>query len=108
MLRATGADTRPAPDDHGIRRAIELARAIDRAARRGLFRPRCLARSLALEQLLRGEGITGARIHIGVRQDTGRFEAHAWVSLHGRVLSDEPAFVQRYREIGEIRLTELQ
>jgi hypothetical protein len=98
----------PALPSLSWRRAIEVARAVDRAARRGVFRPRCLARSVALQRMLSAEGIRGSQIHVGVRSVRGTFEAHAWVTLHGRLIGDEPAFVERFREIGEISIAELR
>lgn len=98
----------PAVSTAPVSRATAIARAVDRAARRGVFRPRCLARSLALQKLLRAEGFHGSRIHVGVRSVRGTFEAHAWVTLDGRVIGDESAFIERFSEIGEINLAELR
>lgn len=89
-------------------RATAIARAVDRAARRGVFRPRCLARSVALQRLLRAEGFGPSRIHVGVRSVRGSFEAHAWVTLNGRVIGDETAFVERFQEINQISIAELR
>lgn len=89
-------------------RATAIARAVDRAARRGVFRPLCLARSVALQRMLRSEGIAGSRIHIGVRSVRGAFEAHAWVTLDGRVIGDDATFIERFSEIGEIGIADLR
>jgi len=89
-------------------RATAIARAVDRAARRGVFRPLCLARSVALQRMLRSEGILGSRIHIGVRSVRGAFEAHAWVTLDGRVIGDDATFIERFSEIGEIGIADLR
>ena len=70
------------------RRAEELSLAIGRVAEFGLFRPRCLARSLALQWLLRREGIPRSRVRIGVRRDERGFAAHAWVDLDGAPLGE--------------------
>jgi hypothetical protein len=58
--------------------------------------------------MLRAEGIRGSHIHVGVRSVRGTFEAHAWVTLDGRVIGDEAAFVERFREIGDITIAELR
>jgi len=58
------------------------------AARNLFFRTNCLERSLVLRQILRRQGFP-AELKIGARKEAGRFEAHAWVELEGRVLSDE-------------------
>jgi Transglutaminase-like superfamily len=100
----TAQDVPVAPDH--IRRAEELALAVSRAAEFGILRPKCLARSVALHRLLRSEGISGSRIRIGVLPQAGRFMAHAWVTLHGRILGDDPAFVSRFTEIADARTAE--
>lgn len=74
-------------------RAARIARSVRRAATYGLFRPKCLVRSLAIVHLLERRGIAGALIRIGVRREGGRFLAHAWVERNGRILGDEPAYV---------------
>jgi hypothetical protein len=88
-------------------RAGELERALSRAARYGVLRPKCLARSVALHRLLRGAGIRGSRIRIGVRPDSGGLTAHAWVTLTDRVLGDDPRFVDRFTEIADARMAML-
>lgn len=117
------------------RRAVVVGRAtraIDRAARRGLFRPTCLVRSLALVRLLERWGVPGARIRIGVRRGapagegmvavespagdmlpsggaprpgpggSARVRAHAWVELGGRVIGDDPRHVATFRPLGSV------
>lgn len=80
--RATGRGARD------LARAEELATAVDRAARRGLFRPRCLARAMALKRLLESRGLDGARVRVGVERRSTGFAAHAWVEYRGAVLGD--------------------
>lgn len=46
----------------------------------------CLETSLTLWYLLRLQGIS-ASVRIGVRKDTNRFEAHAWVEHEGTALN---------------------
>lgn len=99
--------TEPAAAPEAAVRAESIAegerwgRAVHRASRFGIFRPKCLARSLATRDLLRARGIGAGRIHIGVRQLGGRLEAHAWVTVGGRLVGDDPRHVARFREIGE-------
>lgn len=88
-------------------RARELEIALDRAIRYGVFRPKCLARSVALHRLLRRAGIEGSRIRIGVRPGAAGLSAHAWVTLADRVLGDDPRFVGRFTEIADARMAEL-
>ena len=68
--------------------ARRLALAITRAARFGVFRPQCLARSIALSRMLNERGIHGALVRVGVRRADGQFLAHAWVELAGETLGD--------------------
>jgi hypothetical protein len=76
--------------------AEEAGLAIDRAARYGIGRPLCLVRSVALHHLLERRGIRGSRICVGVRMSGTGFEAHAWVELSGRIIGDDPAYVQKF------------
>jgi hypothetical protein len=85
-------------------RALGLALAIERAAERGVFRPRCLARSLALRDLLARHGITGSTIRVGVRQEQGRLLAHAWVRWGDLVLGDRQDWVARFTEVDDLRV----
>jgi hypothetical protein len=66
-----------------------LARAVDRAAEAGLFRPACLVRALALQRMLASAGVGGARIRIGVRPEGTRLHAHAWVEVDGAALGND-------------------
>lgn len=88
-------------------RAQAVAWSVTRAARYGLFRPKCLARSIALTRLLKRNGITGGRLRIGVRPQPGAIMAHAWVTLGGQVLGDDPVFVDGFTEISDPRLAGL-
>lgn len=83
-------------------RADELALAIHRASRHGLFRPYCLVRAMALRDLLVADGISGASIRIGVRRMKGEFQAHAWIRWGERVLGDEPRHVARFTEVDDL------
>ncbi|HEX9565637.1 MAG TPA: lasso peptide biosynthesis B2 protein [Gemmatimonadaceae bacterium] len=80
--------------------ARRIALAVNRAATYGLFRPKCLARSMALRQLLNEDGIEEARVRVGVQLTSGRFVAHAWVEYAGQVVGDDPARVAHYAPLG--------
>lgn len=92
----------PASGDEA--RAEQLARAVQLAASWGLFRPFCLVRAVALEELLLRDGITGGDIRIGVRRKEGVFAAHAWIRWRDRVLGDEPEHVATFTEVDDIRV----
>ena len=59
------------------------------------FAGRCLARSLTLWWLLQRRGIA-TDLRFGVRQQEGRFEAHAWVEYRGQPLTLDPKVQQHY------------
>jgi hypothetical protein len=84
--------------------ATRLAAAVRRAADHGLLRPRCLVRAVALNRMLEGHDIRGSRIRIGVRVHEGRFAAHAWVELGGRVLGDFVEHTGRFTPLLDGRL----
>ncbi len=71
------------------------ARMVRAAARHGLGRPNCLKQSLVLCWLLRRSGIPAA-LRIGVRKESGEFQAHAWVEYAGAVLNDSDEVHQHY------------
>ena len=81
-----------------------MAQAVSRASSHGLFRPSCLVRSLALSRLLERERVSGWHVRIGVRERTGRFEAHAWVELGAEVLADSAAHVGSFERLTDVRL----
>lgn len=70
----------PIPADCSVGRA--LARRVERLARRFPTRATCLVQAVALWLLLRRRGLA-ARVRLGVRQDKGVLEAHAWVDMAG-------------------------
>lgn len=55
----------------------------------------CLARSLALVDLLGRHGLP-ARIEIGMRKAERGLEGHAWVEREGRVMGETAAFVRSF------------
>ena len=75
--------------------ARRTVRAVRSAELHGLTKPNCLERSVTLWWMLRREGIEG-ELHIGARHQAGKFEAHAWVELDGRVLNDAADVHQHY------------
>lgn len=89
------------------RRAAAIATAVDRAARRGVFRPKCLVRSLALHRMLERSGIHGSVIRIGVRREGDELLAHAWVEHLGVTLIDSPAAVAVFTRLTDARLADL-
>ena len=85
-------------------RAREIARAVQRAAKHGLFRPFCLVQTLALRELLREERIEGASIRVGVRRHGGTFQAHAWIRWGDAILGDRAEHVAQFTEVDDLRV----
>lgn len=84
--------------------AERWASAVLRAARHGLFRPRCLARAIALSRLLSSHGVGGHTIRIGVSQENGRFVAHAWVERGASILGDSAAYTRKFAPLTNVRI----
>jgi hypothetical protein len=76
-------------------RAAEIAHAVASAAAHHLWPMRCLPRSLALSDLLRGLGVA-ARVRIGVRNHPGALAAHAWVEVAGVAVGEPEAIEDRF------------
>jgi hypothetical protein len=105
-----GASAPQAPAEPAAERrdeAVRLARTITWAARYGVFRPKCLVRSLALNRMLDERGIPGSVIRVGVRMQPSRdFDAHAWVELDGLVLGDTEEHVGTFTPLPDLRVFE--
>lgn len=88
--------------------ARRIALAVRRAAAFGLFRPKCLVRSMALRRLLNEAGIEGATVRVGVMLVKGKFLAHAWVEYGGEVVGDDPDVASRFVPLSGIQVAELE
>ena len=78
-----------------------VARLVRIAAERGVFRARCLERSLVLRWILCRKGID-ARIIFGARKQNNEMQAHAWVEVHGVSLDEDPDKNRPFSRFGEI------
>jgi hypothetical protein len=104
---ATPATDDPAPRPVAdLRRARCLALAVERASERGLFRPRCLVRAIALQRLLARAGLEAARVRVGVRLADEQFHAHAWVEHEGEVLGDRREYVATFAPLTDVQTLE--
>ncbi len=101
-----GAEKAPGTDRS--RDALRIALAVNRAAEFGLFRPRCLTKSMALRRMLNADGIEGAEVRVGVQLSHGRFVAHAWVEYAGQVVGDDPAAVAQYTPLTGLQVAEYE
>jgi hypothetical protein len=104
LIVAETSGSLPSPTTPIDSRAERFALAVGRAARYGVFRPRCLVRAIATNRMLERRGIHGSRIRIGVRTRDGNFLAHAWVEYGGRVIGDSDAHVASFTELTDVRL----
>ena len=89
----TSVDAEPAH----LGRAREIGDAVRRVALYGVTRPQCLARSLAICELLEREHMAGAIVRIGVRPQDSALTAHAWVEFAGEIIGDSRAHVRGYQ-----------
>lgn len=71
---------------------------VDAVARNLKLGSTCLDRSLVLWALLRRYSLPG-QLHIGVRQNQGRHELHAWVTRDGVALNDAADVAERYQTL---------
>jgi hypothetical protein len=68
---------------------------VNAADRHGLVHPSCLAKSLTLWWLLGRQGIP-SQLRIGIRKETEKFEAHAWVERDGAALNEPDEYHHHY------------
>jgi len=87
-----------APQD-AMQTANSIARMVAIAARHGLYRANCLKRSLLTWWLLQRRGIA-AELNIGVNNDDGDFNAHAWVEYRGNTLVEADDVTEKYSSFG--------
>jgi hypothetical protein len=78
------------------------ARMVRAAVHHGVGHPSCLEESLAVWWLLGRRGIA-SQLRIGIKKDSPKFEAHAWVELGGAPLNEPETAHQHYAAFeGEI------
>ena len=75
--------------DSGLvqKRVALTAHMVNAADRYSFVHPTCLAKSLALWWLLGRQGIP-SQLRIGIRKESKKFEAHAWVERDGTALNE--------------------
>jgi hypothetical protein len=83
--RRQAAPSRPLPPN-GAAILDRVAFAVPRVAARVPWRADCWVQALAAQSWLAQEGVP-AEIWIGVRQDRGGFEAHAWLRSGDRAVT---------------------
>src|SRR5438034_2068867 len=89
------------PPDAAAESYVKLtSRIVLAAARNSPIRSTCLERSLSLWWLLARQSIE-TQIRIGVRKDSGKFEAHAWVERGGVAIGEPEASHSHYAAFAE-------
>jgi hypothetical protein len=91
---ALGSPT-PGGPARGAEVVQKTCRTVAAAARYGLGRPTCLAKSLALWHLLQKQNVA-TQLRIGVNKADGKFEAHAWVEHDGMALNQSEEVHEHY------------
>lgn len=76
----------PRPEPEALALVERVAFAVPRAAARVPWRADCWVQAMAAQAWLAGEGVA-SHIYIGVRQDRGGFEAHAWLRKDDRIVT---------------------
>ena len=87
------------PDPADRSKILSIGNAVERTARLGVVRGRCLVRSLAIQDLADREGIPGVKIRVGVRMASGTLLAHAWTEWSGIIVGDHPEHVSAFRPL---------
>jgi Transglutaminase-like superfamily len=95
--RWTAGTTRATAEPAHLERAREIGDAVRRVGLYGVTRPQCLARSLAICELLEREHLPGAIVRIGIRPQASALTAHAWVEFAGEIIGDSRAHVRGYQ-----------
>lgn len=60
-----------------------------------MLKGRCLSQSLVMRLLLNRKGIS-SDLKIGLSQNQGAFDAHAWLEKDGLLLNDHPSVIANY------------
>jgi hypothetical protein len=79
---------------HAVAAAI-TSRMVRAAVHHGSGSPSCLEESLALWWLLGRQGVV-SQLRIGIRKESAKFEAHAWVEFEGAALNEPEARHHHY------------
>jgi len=86
------ADRHIRPDADATEEKILVVRkALLRGIKRLPWKAKCLAQALAGKLLLRKLGLSGT-IYLGVRKDTGKLEAHAWLKCGNQFISGKEGY----------------
>lgn len=96
LLQRPAAINTPRDAKEERQQALHTAFLISAAARHGFYDAPCLPSAMTLQHLLRSQGIE-TDLRFGVRKDSDKLDAHAWVEHRGCPLIDGPEVQDRYR-----------
>ena len=103
-IQAFLTQTKQAPSPPAAAGTSDTVRMVDLAARYSPLRPNCLVRSLTLWWLLRRQGVA-SELHIGVRKQGDKLEAHAWLEWQGAVLNDQADIASHFSPFDQQMIT---
>lgn len=87
-LRKRRSRDTPQTDSDSLNKRIALtSHMVNAADRHGFVHPSCLVKSLTLWWLLARQRIA-SELRVGVRKESGKLEAHAWVEREGVALNE--------------------
>jgi hypothetical protein len=84
-----------------LQQAHAAAKMVALAGRCGPYRANCLKRSVVTYWLLRRRGIN-CILRIGVRKESNKIEAHAWIECFGQPLNEGADVHQRFSPFDRI------
>jgi hypothetical protein len=75
---------------HSVETAQRIARLVNIASNRGLYRADCLKKCIVLEFWLNRFGLD-SDLNIGIKTKSESFHAHAWIESGGQVIGESSA-----------------
>ncbi len=97
----------PNAEPHQTAPFEQLVWSVDAAANHHPRKPTCLRRSLTLKRMLQRRNIS-ATLHIGIKRNGVKVDAHAWIEYNGFVLNDSTDVVANYSQFSPLTTESLQ
>ena len=94
----------PSDDSEKTSQIIQRQRwVVNLASHYHLIKMTCLRRALTLQKMLDGRGIQ-SELRFGVRKETDKLEAHAWLEREGVVINEPETVTERFAALLEKNL----
>jgi hypothetical protein len=106
LIENQGAEEVELLEPEQLKRARELALAVERVVENGLGRPTCLVKAIAIQRMLARRGIGPGIVRVGASLAGGSLKAHAWVEVGGEILGDTEEHVRSFEPVSDMRLIE--